>query len=280
MKNLNPYNGDAKSEYKNAVARKPKISDARIRLNSVEANVLIAYDNYKKNFDSNSLHTTVAHGFSADIKNDLKDMYDYQNRIIKNIRANITNQQIITIQNTCQNCTIDTVCTMDHVLPKEKFPEFAVNGHNLFPCCSICNEYKSEIIGATSFLNLFLDKLPDVQYLFVSIYQDLDSVNFRFYLSNKGKLIDNALYVNIENHYANLHLLDRMTVASRTYLSAFISSNKPHYRRYGKDYIIETVHESINECRNAYGYNYWKCSLELALIESADFWNYMDELCV
>ena len=207
-------------------------------------------------------------------------MYGYQKKIIRNIRSNITNQQIVTIQSTCQNCTIDSVNTMDHVLPKEKYPEYAVNGYNLFPCCSRCNSYKSESVDHSAFLNLFIDKLPSVQYLFVRVYWDIDSVNFEFFLSNEKGLIPNEFYTQIENHYANLHLLQRMKDASRSYLSEFISSNKNYYKKLGKDEVIEAVLESIKEDRVAYGYNYWRCCLKIALIESDIFWDYMDEICM
>jgi hypothetical protein len=280
MKNLNPFSGDAKKEYKSAVARKPKDSESRKRLELIVSNIEAAYDIYKGNFDSKSLHSVTSQDLSSEIRKDLVDMYDYQSRIIRNIRADITNQQVITIQSTCQNCTIDSVNTMDHVLPQKKFPEFAVNGYNLFPCCSRCNGYKSEITEYSAFLNLFLDELPSVQYLFVNVYWNIDSVNFDFFLSNSAGIISVELYTKIENHYTNLHLLQRMKEASRTYLSEFISTYKHFYKKSGRDSIIEAVRESIEEDRVAYGYNYWKCSLKSALIASNIFWGYMDDICM
>lgn len=277
MKNLNPFSGDAKEEYRTAVARKTDLN-SRKRLQLIEADIETAYDIYKGNFDSNSLHTVISKDLSSEIRKDLMNMYDYQSRIIKSIRANITHQQVITIQSTCQNCTIDSVNTMDHVLPIKKFPEFAVNGYNLFPSCSRCNGYKSEKTEHSAFLNLFLDELPSVQYLFVNVYWDTDCVNFDFFLSNSEGLISVELYTKIKNHYTNLYLIQRMKEASRTYLSEFISTYKHFYRRLGRDCIIEAVRESVEEDRVAYGYNYWKCSLRLALIDSDIFWKYMNEL--
>lgn len=280
MKNLKPFSGDAKKEYKDAVGRKLKDSDSSKRLGAIESDIETAYDHYKQKFDTSSLHTVATRAWSSEFKEDLLSLYGYQKKIIRNIRSNITNQQIVTIQSTCQNCTIDSVNTMDHVLPKEKFPEYAVNGYNLFPCCSRCNGYKSEITDHSAFLNLFIDELPSVQYLFVRVYWDIDSVNFEFFLSNEKGLIPNGFYTQIENHYTNLHLLQRMKDASRSYLSEFISSNKNYYKKLGKDCVIEAVLESIEEDRIAYGYNYWRCCLKIALIESDIFWNYMDKICM
>ncbi|WP_018462816.1 hypothetical protein [Segatella paludivivens] len=280
MKNLKPFNGDAKKEYKDAVSRMPRNSVSRSRLELIEDDIETVYDHYKKEFDNSSLNDVKIHNWSAKQKEDLLSLYGYHKKIIRNIKNNITNQQIMTIRSTCQNCTIDSVNTMDHILPKIAFPEYAVNGYNLFPCCSICNGYKADITDHSAFLNLFIDELPSVQYLFVEVHDNIDCLNFDFFLSNSKGVISNSLYKKIENHYTNLHLIQRMKAASLTYLAEFISTNKHYYKKLGRESIIEAVLESIDEDRRAYGFNYWKCSLKLALISSEVFWNYMDNLCV
>ncbi len=278
MKNLKPFSGDAKAEYKNAIDRKEHTSPIRIKLETIENDIVNAYDLYKLNFDFNTLDNIKIDNTFVDVKNELISLYDYQCKIIRNIRENIKNQQIETIRTTCQNCTIDSVSSMDHILPKSLYPEYSVNAYNLFPCCSKCNEYKSKKNGANEFLNLFLDELPKIQYLFVEVYIEKDSINFKFYLANDNNQISSDIFTKIENHFNNLHLLERMKDCSISYLSEFISSIIPHYKRIGKDYLIKTTQESIDDKRNSYGYNYWKCSLESALIQSQDFWDYIKNL--
>jgi 5-methylcytosine-specific restriction endonuclease McrA len=275
MKNLLSYKGDALQEYKDAILR--KTGDKSV-FNNIETDIELAYGIYKQNFDSNTLHNIAVDNKFHICKNDLLSLYDYQNRIVRNIRENINNQQLETIRNTCQNCTIDSVGTMDHFLPKTDYPEYAVNAYNLFPCCSKCNEYKSRTTGNHKFLNLFLDKLPDIQYLFIDIIKDNDTLNFKFYLTNSQSKIDSLLFQKIEKHFDNLHLLQRMRDCSISYLSDFISSIRPHYCRNGKDYVIETVLEDIDELRKGYGFNYWKSSLKAGLIYSSYFWDYISNL--
>ncbi|MFR9543030.1 MAG: HNH endonuclease [Rikenellaceae bacterium] len=279
MKNLKAYNSDATKAYKDAVQRKGT-SDAKDCLLQIETKVCDAYQKYKDCFDANSLCNIQESDFavSADEKRHLLDMYSYRSKIIKDIKANITNQQLVTIQTTCQNCTIDSVGTMDHIIPKEKYPIYAVNGYNLFPCCSKCNSYKLDSVSADSFLNLFLDTLPEVQYLFVDVYNDYGLINFRFYLSNDNGSVDVSLFNRITNHYDNLHLLERMKDAATTYLSDFIVTTKSYYKQLGKEIVAQITTENIKEKRKGYGYNYWKCSLELALINSDVFWDHLDSL--
>lgn len=274
MKNLKPYKGDAFLEYKGAVNRKNE-SPQKTKLKLIEPLVKTAYQNYKNNFDINALHLVSADCKFNDSKNELLTLYDYQNKAIRNIRENIKLQQIITIQTTCQYCTIDSVGTMDHILPQSIYPEFSINAHNLFPSCSKCNEYKSYIESSDEekcFLNLFLDILPEEQYLFVKIFESYGSIDYEFYLNNNGK-ISSKLFLIIENHYKNLRLLSRMKDASRSYLSDFISSVRPHIKRSSIEYVKETAHESICEERLGYGFNYWKSVFKLALIESPIFWD-------
>ncbi len=124
MKNLKAYNSDATKAYKDAVQRKGT-SDAKDCLLQIETKVCDAYQKYKDCFDANSLCNIQESDFvvSADEKQHLLDMYSYRSKSIKDIKANITNQQLVTIQTTCQKCTNDSVGTMDHIIPKEKNPK-------------------------------------------------------------------------------------------------------------------------------------------------------------
>jgi len=240
MKNLKPYNGSAYSEYTDSVNRKNNSIEKR-RLQSIKPFVKTSYEDYKSKFDENTLYLMKRDSVFNSSKDILLSLYDFQNRTIRNIRENIKNQQIITIQTTCQNCTIDSVESMDHVLPKTTFPELAINAYNLFPCCSRCNGYKSKLessAGDKKFLNLFLDQLPEIQYLFVSIFKSYDgSLDYKYYLQNIDEKIDPSLFTTIQNHFQNLHLFDRMRDSARTYLSAFIASIKPHLKRNSINYI-------------------------------------------
>ncbi len=44
--------------------------------------------------------------------------------------------------NICPLCDHRTVTTLDHVLPKSKYPTFAVTPFNLVPACGDCNKIK------------------------------------------------------------------------------------------------------------------------------------------
>jgi hypothetical protein len=113
---------------------------------------------------------------------------------VRELREEIRTIQPITIQNTCQHCAIDSVGSLDHILPKELFPEFVLNPLNLIPCCPICNSHKNQNWkseeGADYFINLYTDRLPRVQYLFVEVEGEGGDINFHFKLENRFGIED------------------------------------------------------------------------------------------
>lgn len=173
MKNVKPFNHDCFEVFNDAVNRKNAGVDKSALL-SIKKEIKNDYNNYKSRFLINNISSIDPNILLVPHKEKLLALYDYQNKAIRNIRKSIEDCQIETIRYTCQNCSLDSISTMDHVLPQFQYPEFAINAYNLFPCCSICNTFKNKAIkdgeGNDIFLNLFLDILPEEQYLFVNMY--------------------------------------------------------------------------------------------------------------
>lgn len=74
----------------------------------------------------------------------------------------------------CPACGEDgTPNTLDHYLPKNEFPDFAVTAVNLFPMCDTCQGWKLEQVlsedGERLFLHPYFDDFLDQQVLQLSI---------------------------------------------------------------------------------------------------------------
>lgn len=188
------------------------------------------------------------------------------------VRENIRRQQVKTIISTCQNCTVDSANSLDHILPKSSYPEFIVNPLNLFPCCTTCNSHKLDAIENDSgqkFLNLYLDDLTKIQYLFLEISLDENKeLDFSYYLENPDNKISQEFFSVIENHYNKLHLFERFKLKSIEYLSELESKISAFRRRLSVEDIILDLTTAIDEEKDAYGHNHWKCILESTLINS------------
>src|SRR5699024_1602345 len=215
MRKLNPYNKGSFEFYKEVVDSKRNSAqdpDYKERLENHEEAVEGSFENYDEGFANDDLISLVNHGFANGDKDDLLRLYSYKNKKIQELKIAVTTTERNRLLNTCQNCTIGEVNSFDHFVSKDEFPEFAVQPKNLFPSCSKCNSYKGQEWrehGQITYLNLYLDDLPEEQYLFVNIEViDNDVVTTEFYLDNPNG-IDPVLYERIQNHYRNLHLCHR-----------------------------------------------------------------------
>jgi len=273
MKNLNPYKKDCFAVHSKAISKKED-EQLRLRLYKLDDIIKKQYEHYSEKFDANKLNEVVSEKEAEKSKADLLTLYSYQSSVVKSVRKEIQELQVKTIINTCQNCTVTPVSTMDHILPQSKFPEFIVNPRNLFPCCHICNGHKLAAVPKGEerlFLNLYLDSLPEKQYLFAKVWLDKDNeIDFLFYLENVND-IDKDLYKLIESHYAKLHLFERIKLKAIEGKSEFFTHIKEYNKVLPIDKIKEVEFIKIGEDRKAYGFNHWKCVLEEALLNSDEF---------
>lgn len=277
MKNLNFYNLDAFDFHKKGVSAKRKTktdTEIRERLNTYNDVIEALYLTYKTKFDENALEVMKAHGFEAEKKSDLLSLYNYKSKLIQTFKSAITTTATNRIINTCQNCTIGEVSSFDHILPQDEFAEFVINPLNLFPSCSVCNNAKGKFwkddSGKRLFLNLYLDILPDLQYLFVNITFTNNTFSTEFYVENKNG-IDPILFALIENHYNRLRLPQRFSDFNDLVIPTLQNSIRPYIGKMPFKDIIETTIETSNSNRKLYGFNYWQSILELELMKNADF---------
>jgi 5-methylcytosine-specific restriction endonuclease McrA len=279
MKNLIAYPHNSIDVHLTAVARK-KSSAVKRRLISIENNIRTVYAEYDLHFHGNRLEEIQSKPFYQPFKSELQSLYDYQNATIKEVKGHIGNLQVRTIRNTCQNCTINSANTLDHILAQGEFPEYIVNPKNLFPCCSQCNSYKNKYLendGVKQFLNLYLDNLPIEQYLFVYFdFDENDELNFIYKLDNTFE-IDAKIFSLIESHFDKLHLLERMRLSANEIYSEIENSILSGLNKLTIEMIFEEIKENISKDQIAYGFNHWKCVLKLALINDLRYKKYIVE---
>ena len=273
MKNLKPYSEDCFKVYKEAVENKNKNKD--ILLN-IQDKIESQFDIYSGKFRDKKLYEITSLAFSEEEKESLINLYQYRSAIIQKIKVAILDSQEITINNTCQYCTINAVNTLDHFIPKQSFPEFSVNPLNLFPCCSECNSKKSNLWLDNNrhlFLNLYLDELPNKIYLIADFDFQNNIPMVTFSLDNPEN-IDSGTYEVIESHFSRLDLLRRMRESSNEKITDIINNIRGNYKLNSDINSIKSIiREAEEDNKKAYGYNYWKSVLILSIIEKDEFWD-------
>ena len=276
MKNLSYYSNNTFDFHKEVLKSKNKTNkdpEYKERIGNLDDAIKDQFLLYDKSFFSNTLEKINSHGHSDDEKRDLLKLYSYKSAIIKRLKINITTTDTNRIINTCPNCTISEINSFDHYLPKELFPEFVVNPKNLFPSCTICNGYKSTRWinnGKRLFLNLYLDLQSPEQYLYANLIFDKDVVTALFFLKNNGGISDDDFEI-IESHYSKLHLLERFCLSSNEVITSLENTISSFAKKLAIDEIKELSIEKSEKDKIAFGQNYWKSVLEIALINSDEY---------
>lgn len=269
MHNLKPYQGDAFSLYKEAVERKED-GDSKNRLVAAEGTIQSYYDEYDRNFPANTLRSIVPKRVTGELYKDLYDMYGFDAAIVKKVKTWLKENNPVTLYSICQFCGIEQFDTMDHILPHKQYVEYSVHARNLIPCCTDCNRKKQE----REVLNLYTDILPDVEYLFMDVNANGDTIDFAFRLNNSQGMVPSPLFNKIAYHYEKLDLYSKMYKQAVSQLTRFVLQINHQFRTQGKDAVLESVNEEIEGLREAYGYNYWEAAYKKGLINSPIFWDY------
>lgn len=127
---------------------------------------------YDDDFKANTMENLEDKGrLDAPHKDYFLSLYKYRSSKFVQLRNKVLTQNGI-INETCPLCECDSVSTMDHYLPKEKYPLFVVHPRNLIPCCFSCNHNKNENVykeGKRMFWNCYLDNPINTRYLYFSI---------------------------------------------------------------------------------------------------------------
>ena len=276
MYNLSPSNRNAFAFHPEIVLNK-RDADLVARLRALDEQISTQFDAHEQQSSTNTLEGINSLDLPQESKVELMSLYKSKNRLILELKNEIVTNHANRVSNTCQYCTINSIGPMDHIIPKAEFPEFSVHPKNLFPCCSQCNEYKSNTwlrSNQRQFLNLYLDVLPQIQYLFVEVQMDVEGVSqVNFFLSNQGEQVSESLFAVIQNHYDNLHLLNRFATESNSEITNLRNSLISLPKRLTIEEVMSSVIESAERDRQYYGYNYWKSILKIALVNNENFLN-------
>lgn len=277
MRNLTVYSGNAFDFHKTIVASKRNTADDptyKERLSGLDEIVQPLFQAYDERFNTNELELLTAHPLTDDQRNDLLKLYSYKSARLQKLKVQLTTLEFNKVLNTCQCCTIGEVSSLDHLVPKGEFPEFAVNPKNLFPSCHKCNSYKQIAWRngeGRTFLNLFLDDLPQEQYLFVDLQvQDNAEVRVNFVLRNDHGL-DDRMFTLLSNHYANLYLFNRFKENADSVITPLIYAIKSGRDSLNKAQMFTQIKITSQANQAFFGPNYWKSILEIALANNQVF---------
>lgn len=166
------------------------------------------------------------------LSDDLVHCYESPTESFKSAKASIWKSFWEGKQSDCPYCQINEAETLDHYIPKAKYPEFSVMPQNLVPCCYHCNGKKGEdwISGSSRlFFHSYYDKLDGEIVLGVRLGKSKYGVSIEYYISDPGPAYAKLFNVVCE-HFNRLGLAERYRKRASTYLAKAIVENEQGLR--------------------------------------------------
>ena len=247
----------------------------KTRLLSLITKVDPTYSNYDSKLSTNTLPLLTKLTISASEKSDLLSLYSYKNSKLTAFRRAISTDTSSTYQATCQYCTVNSVNSLDHFVPKDLFPEFSIHPSNLVPSCTECNSKKLVRWLNNNqhlFLNLYIDLLPNKQYLFVELNViSLNKIDVNFKVDNPNN-IPVQLYTIITSHYTELDLFQRFKDKSSDIIIELTNSIQASLSNgVSMPMIQQIILDTCSRDKQHKGHNYYQIILKEALIESSNY---------
>ena len=171
-------------------------------------------------------------------------------------------------RNICPICGIRMVKTLDHYLPKSKFPTLSVTPSNLIPSCRDCNMDKRDNASYDSKnmpVHLYFDDLPKEPWLQVTVGDNLEIL---YYISCSDSW-DKGIRSRLEKHLDFYDLYDLY--------SSHANSEVANSIHMWKKVVTHSEPEAlklalIDECESAEvnDINSWKAALYRGLVANFD----------
>jgi hypothetical protein len=203
---------------------------------------------------------------------ELKANYDaLGNLAVQDIRADLFARAP---HGRCLLCGLGQASTLDHYLPKSRFPEYSVLGQNLIPCCPQCNLFKGNHYLSSSgsrFLHSYFDKLnttPLLQAHVTFLGGRLQSIHYSI---ADHDTIPPHLISAARHHFFKLSL-DRCYRHEAIMAMTEIEDVRNVLAEGAREIQFRAILERQSlTLKTVFGVNNWKVALLTALLSNSDY---------
>lgn len=180
------------------------------RLSSISQEIVDASDIFEQKVKSKELHTLEPHdGISGivttqEMKNIYNDKLAKKGQPGRDIYDRILNAPK---HKKCPLCGIGIVTTLDHHLPKAKYPSLAITPVNLIPSCADCNKTKTAVRpykAEEETIHPYYDDIETDLWLKAEVINQ-KPLGFKYYV-NKPDNWDDLKFKRVKNHFNTFKL--------------------------------------------------------------------------
>lgn len=283
MKRIKHYDGNSQEFHDEVVGNKrhhPTDPGYKSRIRNLKSISETRFREYDGKFETNKLQEIVEIDYSNRQKTDFQSLYKFDVEPFPKLYIELSKDERGRKYPYCPLCDMEGTSSFDHILPQSKFPEFSDHPLNLVRSCQLCNGKKSanwKEGDRRRYLDLYIDEIPDVQFLFVKV--DVDdgdgSLTVQFTIDNRNG-IDADLFRMIHNHFDDLEICTRYNNGASEVISTLqddIVANLDLGA--SKEDIKSSVITKCNREQLRNGINYWRAILKKACVEDEKIFDYI-----
>jgi hypothetical protein len=267
---LTAPNRDYVADYASCVAAGQRTARIRTLLTAATQQVGTAFGNYQTARANAGAILPLA--VADALKRAWKENYKYISSAgaMAHLRAEL---MALARNGRCPFCGIGAAATLDHYLPKSRYPEFATLALNLIPACDLCNRSKGHKVGTVAeqqMLHAYFHQLPDEEVLQAHVFLQ-QTVVVRYEL-NQTPNLDDQTYARAQYQFKRLKLTQHFGRATNQELSdRRIALSLIYGAQRDGNAVRESLARDAESARQARGRNDWKTALLLALSRHNDF---------
>lgn len=238
-------------------------SNLENRIKSIGPKVVEDSEIFEDKIKNQSLHTLKPHDgiWGIVTTQEMKDVYN--NKFAKkgqpgrDIYDRLLNAPKL---NKCPFCGFRVVSTLDHHLPKAKYPTLAVTPINLIPSCFECNKTKTAVRPLTpeeETLHPYFDNVEDELWLKANVIEQVP-IAFEYYV-DKPDIWDDLTFQRVRNHFKTFELgplfsifaAGELPMRELTLSRIYNKSGSDSLRLQLKDYAESTEKVHLNSWQGA-----------------------------
>lgn len=267
MRTINPPALDASQVY-SRISQSRRDVVTRTRLLQAQPVVELAYSAYLASVDElgvlQQADTVPASG------DDLRGNYGSKSRETTRLRADVLQANV---GGRCPLCGQGQATTIDHYLPQDSFPEFAILPVNLVPCCWQCNHAKGRNYARnseTSYLHVYFDVITENdRFLFADLEVLPLGLKIRYFVAPPVSLSE-RLRKRLTSHFERLDLASYYLKEGINEVTERCDSVEAQLMAGGPCAVRTYLRQEMASVAAARGVNYWRYAILDAMARSEE----------